>query len=152
MIYRLFLIGFLLVGCSKPSETLPYPLTISEEGIGAIHPNTPIDQLNTTLSGFEFQKLNPVSPDQQAVIFQIKRGDTLIAQIFSDGSGKKISSIHILSPLIKNKSHVGLGDRLPSDKKLVCDHDLCHTLDEPSLHYRLDPLTRIVREITFSRL
>lgn len=152
MIYRILLIGLLLAGCSTPKETLPYPLIISEEGLGAIHPNTPLDQLNTTLSGFEFQKLSQISPDQQSVIVQIKRGNALIAQIFSDDSGKKISAIAILSPLIKTKSHIGLGDRLPPDQNLRCDNDLCHTREEPSLHYRIDPNTQIVREITFSRL
>jgi hypothetical protein len=152
LIIRTLLAAFLVIGCSSVETTLPYPLTISEEGLGAIHPDTPFDQISTALSGFEFEKLSQISSDQSHTIVQIKRSHSLIAQIVSDSSGKKISAIYILSPQIKNKNHLGIGDPLPQSDSLKCDNDLCQSTDEPSLHYRIDVRDRTIREITFSRL
>lgn len=152
LIYRIFLLAFLLIGCSNPDKTLPYPLTISEEGLGAIHPNTPFEQIEFSLSGFEFEKLSQISPEYPEMIYQMKRGNSRVAQIVSDASGKKISSIHILSPQIKNKGNLGLGNPLPQTQTLICHDELCSYTDEPSLHYRIDPKTRTIREITFQKL
>ncbi|HEX5329079.1 hypothetical protein [Sulfuricurvum sp.] len=152
LITRTLFVAFLVIGCSSQNSTLPYPLTISEEGLGAIYPDTPFDQINTALSGFEFEKLSQISSNQSNTILQMKRGNNLIAQIVSDPSGKKISEIYILSPLIKNKHAIGIGDPLPQDGSLKCEHDLCQSSDEPSLHYRIDLKERTIREITFSRL
>lgn len=151
---RLFfsLLPLLFVGCDVPNEPLPYPLTISEEGLGALHADTPFNQVNTTLSGFEFEKLSQVSPDKPEMIFQMKRGNHILAHIVSDSSGKKIASIHILSPLIKNKERLGLGDRLPLSETTLCTEDLCHRQNEPSLSYRIDPNQRTIREITYQKL
>ena len=152
LIHRSLLIALFLIGCGTPDETLPYPLTVSEEGLGAIHPNTPFAQVNTALSGFAFEKLSQISPEQSEIMFQIKRGDAVMAQVISDSSGKKIASIHILSPLIKNKYNQGLGDVLLQTKALECADDLCHYRNEPSLHYRIDTKNRTIREITYQKL
>jgi hypothetical protein len=155
LIFRLplfLILTLFFFACSTPSNTLPYLLSISEEGLGAIHPETPFDQVNTKLSGFTFEKLSQISPDHPETIFQMKRGENVIAQIISDPSGKKIASIVIISPLVKNRQNQGLGDPLPVDKTLHCDDNLCSKTDEPSLFYRIDPNDRIIREITFSRL
>lgn len=152
LIYRILLSAFLLIGCSNSDNALPYPLTISEEGLGAIHPNTPFTQISASVNGFEFEKLSQISPENPAIIYQMKRGDNLIAQIVSDTSGKKISTIHILSPQIKNKYNLGLGDPLPQTQTLTCRDELCSYDDEPSLHYQIDPKTRTIREITFQKL
>jgi len=151
---RLFfsLLPLIFVGCDVPNEPLPYPLTISEEGLGALHADTPFNQVNTTLSGFEFEKLSQISPDKPEIIFQMKRGKHILAHIVSDSSGKKIASIHILSPLIKNKERLGLGDCLPSNETTICTEDLCHRQNEPSLNYRIDPNQRTIREITYQKL
>jgi hypothetical protein len=146
------LAALFLSGCDAPNEPLPYPLTISEEGLGAIHPDTPFDQINTSLNGFSFEKLSRISSEQSESIFQIKRGEKVIAQIISDSSGKKIASIHILSPLVKNRDNLGLGDPLPLSETLICTDEQCTSRDEPSLSYRIDPNGRTIREITFSRL
>lgn len=148
----LSLIALYLSGCNTPKDELPYPLTISEEGLGSIHPDTPFNQLNSSLSGFTLEKLSRISPDQKQLIFQIKRGEMLIADVVSDPSGKKIAEIQIASPLIKNKENLGLGDTLPMSKTLRCDNDLCYNENEPSLHYRIDQNTQTIKEITFSRL
>jgi len=152
LIIRIFLSALLFIGCSSPNTTLPYPLIISEEGLGAIHPNTPFEQISTSLSGFEFEKLSQISPEHPELIYQMKRGKALIAQIISDPSGKKISAIYILSSQIKTKNNLGIGDQLPQTKSLKCLNDLCQNTDEPSLHYRIDPKTRNIREITFQKL
>lgn len=146
------LLPFLFIGCTTPSNTLPYPLTLNEEGLGAIHSDTPFAQIRSSLSGFEFEKLSQISPEHPQMIYQMKRGNTLIAQIVSDPSGKRIAAIHILSPLIKNKNHQGLGDSLPLSTTLQCQDQECHYTDEPSLHYRIDPKKRTILEITYQRL
>lgn len=148
----LTLLSLIINGCNVPSEPLPYPLTINEEGLGAIHYNIPFDQVNNTLSGFTFEKLSQISPDQRQIIYQIKRGKNIVANILSDTSGKKIAEIQVVSPLIKNKYAQGLGDILPSSKTLQCIDDRCTNVNEPSVHYRIDRNTRTIKEITFSRL
>lgn len=148
--FTLFIL--IITGCNTPNEPLPYPLTISEEGLGAIHYNTPFDQVNTSLSGFTFEKLSRISPDQKEIILQMKRGKSTVADIVSDTTGKKIAEIQVISPLIKNKYHQGLGDTLPLSKTLQCNDDQCHNENEPSVHYRIDRNTRTIKEITFSRL
>lgn len=141
-----------LHGCDAPNEPLPYPLTISEEGLGAIHPDTPFDQVTTSLSGFSFEKLSKISPDQNQIIFQMKRGKSTVADIVSDPTGKKIAEIHVISPHIKNKHAQGLGDPLPLSKTLRCSDDRCSDATEPSVYYRIERNTRTIKEITFSRL
>lgn len=155
LIFRLsniLLLALLISGCDTPNKSLPYALSITEEGLGALHPNTPFNQVNISLNGFEFEKLSQISPDQNEIIFLMKREETTFAQIISDPSGKKIAEIQISSPLIKNKYGQGLGDPLPKSKTLRCNGDLCQNENEPSLHYRIDQKTRIIKEITFSRL
>jgi len=152
LIPRSLLIALFLIGCGTPDETLPYTLTVSEEGLGAIHPETPFEQISTSLSGFEFEKLSQISPQESEIIFQMKRGNAAMAHIVSDSSGKKIAAIHILSPLIKNKNHQGLGDSLPLSTTLQCQDQECHYTNEPSLHYRIDPKERTILEITYQRL
>lgn len=152
LIIRIFLSALLFIGCSSPNTALPYPLIISEEGLGAIHPETPFEQISTSLSGFEFEKLSQISPEHPEMIYQMKRGGRLIAHIVSDSSGKKISKIHILSPLIKNKHHLGLGETIPQNTPLHCRDELCSYPDEPSVYYRVDPKTQTIREITFQKL
>ncbi|MDP3291821.1 MAG: hypothetical protein Q8M43_07295 [Sulfuricurvum sp.] len=152
LILRILITALVLIGCSTPSDTLPYPLLISEEGLGAIHPDTPFEQISTSLSGFEFEKLSQISPQESEILFQIKRGNTAMAHIVSDSSGKKIASIHILSPLIKNKNNQGLGDLLLQTKTLKCADNLCHYPEEPSLLYRIDSKSRTIREITYQKL
>ncbi|MDD2369227.1 MAG: hypothetical protein PHQ90_07995 [Sulfuricurvum sp.] len=142
----------IFAGCSTQSDEFPYPLVISEEGLGSIHPNVPFEEVNTRLNGFSFDKFTQISPEHPESIYQIKRGKNVIAQISSDPSGKKISSIHIVSPLIKNKYHQGIGDILTPRADLVCKNDTCSYANEPSVHYALDPDGQTVREITFSRI
>ncbi len=148
----LVLLTLLISGCDTPDKSLPYALRITEEGLGSLHPDTPFSQVNTSLSGFEFKKLSQISPGQNEMIFLMKRGEKTLAQIVSDPSGKKIAEIQILSPLIKNRYDQGLGDPLPTSKTLHCKDDICQNANEPSVHYRIDQNTRIIQEITFSRL
>ena len=152
LIYRILLFAFLFIGCSSTNNILPYPLTISEEGLGAIHADTPFDQVNTSLSGFTFEKLSQISPGQSEMIYQMKRGESVLAHIVSDPSGKKIAAIHILSPLIKNKYGQGVSDPLPRTNTLLCTAEECRYRDEPSILYRIDSNQRTIREITFSPL
>lgn len=155
MIFRQFsllLLALLFKGCLTQNTALPYSLRISEEGLGAIHADTPFDQVSTSLSGFSFEKLSQISPGQSEMIYQMKRGESIIAQIVSDPSGKRITTIHILSPLIKNKYDQGIGDPLPLTNTLLCTAEECRYRDEPSILYRIDSNQRTIREITFSRL
>lgn len=152
LIYRTLLIALLFIGCSTPLDTLPYPLTLSEKGLGAIHPNTPFDKIPSIMIGFKCEKLNIVSSNTTEIIYLIQKGSQPIAHIVSDSSGKKISEIHILSPLIKNKYHLGLGETIPQNTPLNCRDALCSYPDEPSVHYRIDPKTQTIREITFQKL
>jgi hypothetical protein len=35
---------------------------------------------------------------------------------------------------------------------LICENEICHYTNEPSVHYTLNPNGQTVREITFSRI
>lgn len=155
MICRLspvLLLALLISGCGTPDKSFPYPLKITEEGLGSLQPDTPFNQINTSLSGFEFEKLSPISSLENEKIYLMKRGGQTVAQIISDPSGKKIAEIQITSALIKNRYDQGIGDLLPESKTLRCIDDVCRNDNEPSLRYRIDRKTRIIKEITFSRL
>lgn len=141
-----------IIGCGTANETLPYSLTITEEGLGSIHPETPFNQINSSLSGFTFDKFSQISPDHPEAIYQVKRGKITLAQVISDPSGKKIASIHVVSSLIKNRHNQGVGDTLTPRADLICAQDTCHYADEPSVHYSMTSDGQTVREITFSRL
>ena len=151
-IFFTLLVSFFINGCDTPNRALPYSLIISENGLGALHGTTPFNEVNTALSGFEFEKLSPISPDQKEIIFLMKRGGDTIAQIVSDPAGKKIAEIRIVSPLIKNTHQQGLGDQLNETASIQCSNEQCYDTREPSVHYRIDRETRIIKEITFSPL
>ncbi|MDD5716911.1 MAG: hypothetical protein PHW64_03835 [Sulfuricurvum sp.] len=141
----------IIAGCASSDGVLPYPLTVSEEGLGSIHPDTPFEEVNTRLVGFTFDKLTQISPEHPEIIFRLKRGNTVFAQILSDNSGKKIARMDILSPLIKNKHRLGLDDPLPQIAEIECRDHTCRYREEPSLMYTIDD-NRIIREITYQRL
>lgn len=144
--------ALLISGCDSSSDIhLPYPLIISEEGLGAIHPHTPFDQVSTTLSGFTFEKLNLVSPNQNIVLLQMQRDKMPIAHIISDPSGKQIASIEILSPLVKNRYNQGIGDSLGISETIICQSLSCRYTQEPSLTYTISP-ERTIRKITYQKL
>lgn len=151
MRYLLILMVWLLSGCSEPTSTLPYPLFITQEGLGAIHPETPIDQIPTLMVGFEIEKLSAVSSSDEASIYQIKRGDTLLAHVVSDSSGKKIDAIHILSPLIKDTHDQAIHEPLKKTP-FLCEGNRCTDPSSPRIHYTIDPNNRTILEITFQKL
>jgi len=142
----------LTLGCSSPDNSLPYPLIIREEGLGAIHADMPFDLIQSSLNGFTFEKLSQITPDHPEIILQVKRGNSVLAQIISDRSGQKISAIIIVSPLIKNRHNEGLTDPLKAKTPLSCHQGICFYTDEPSIRYKLDPVTQTVREITYQKL
>ncbi|MBD3798808.1 hypothetical protein [Sulfuricurvum sp.] len=144
-------IALILSGCFEPSTTLPYPLIISQEGLGAIHPKTPIDQIPTLMVGFEVEKLSAVSSVDEATIYQIKRGGTTLAQIVSDKSGKIVDSIHILSPLIKDTHNQTIHEPLKK-KPFLCKGERCTDPSSPLILYTIDPKNRTILEITYQRL
>ncbi len=151
MRYLSILIVWLLSGCSEPASTLPYPLVITQEGLGAIHPETPIDQIPTLMVGFEIEKLSAVSSSNEASIYQIKREGTLLAHVVSDRSGKKIDSIHILSPLIKDGYNQAINEPL-KEKGFLCESGRCTDPSSPQIIYTIDPKNRTILEITYQKL
>ena len=140
-----------MAGCSQENKTLPYPLSLTEEGLGAIHPDTPFEEIPTAILGFECEKLTAVSSSNKELIYQIKRGGDPLAHVVSDPSGKKIASIHILSPLSPDSRGQTLGDPL-MDEPFICDNTRCFDPETPALHYTIDPDTRRILEITLQRL
>lgn len=148
----LILLFFILGGCSsEQSTTLPYPLVVSEDGLGSIHPNTPIDQIPTQMIGFEIEKLSAVSSADQAAVYLIKKNGNILAQIISDKSGKKIDSIHILSPLIKDTYDQTINMPL-KEKSFLCEGSRCADPRSPQIFYTIDPKSRTILEITYQKL
>lgn len=143
------LLPLLFWGCHDASTPLPYPLTISPEGVGAIHINGNFDipLLCGKLPGFEIKKLSSVTPDQPQTILQLTRYDEPILLIVSDSSETKIAQIIVRSPLIKDSAGVGVSDILPISEKLRCDHNQCRYQDKPTITYRIESQSRSIREI-----
>jgi len=140
--------------CSQPNNVLPYPLTITEEGLGAIHPERPYDfnTLQASLPGIDFIRFEPVSSESIEHIILLKRGSINIAQIFIEPNQKKIHEIFILSSQIKNKDHRGIGDTLNQRSSLHCEADLCRYTDEPSVSYKINIQTHRILEISYRKL
>lgn len=146
--------ALLFVGCQNRPNTLPYPLVISQEGMGAVHLGEPFDvaQLQGKLPGFELEKLSQVTSEKGAGTVRLKRGDDPVALIVSDPKGANLSQIIVLSPLVKNAQGLGLNDVLPLSKNLTCTDNQCRYDDQPSVHYTIDPDSRIIREIILQPL
>jgi hypothetical protein len=151
LIFRTLLAAFFVIGCSSQTTSLPYPLTISEEGLGAIHPDTPFNQIPTLMIGFETEKLSAVSSSDQVMIYQIKRGGDLLAQVISDSSGKKVASIHILSSLIQDRYNQTLGQPLQK-KPFICHDNQCADPAAPNILYTIEPNQRTILEITYQTI
>lgn len=147
-------VAAVLVGCSQPEDTLPYPLIISQEGLGAIHPAQAYNfhSLNSALPGFELVRLDAVSGEQAQHLILLKRGSSEIARIFISPDQKKIEEIFILSAQIKNRDGKGIGDILPVTATLKCQSLTCRYIDEPSLSYTIEPSTHRIIEISYQKL
>ncbi len=148
------LLSLLFWGCHDSPVSLPYPLTITPEGVGAIHLNGTFDipLLCGKLPGFEIKKLSSVTPDQPQTILQLTRYDEPIALIVSDSSKTTIAQIIVRSPLIKDSAGVGVNNILPISEKLRCDHNQCRYQDKPAITYRIEPQSRSIREIIVQQL
>lgn len=143
-------IFILFIGCGSPDETLPYPLTITQEGLGPLHPTTPFEEVPTAMIGFESQKLSLISPDQTEVIYAISKGSHTVAHVFSDTSGKKIDAIHVLSVHVQDVHGQKIGSAL--EASIPCGNGRCSDPSSPSISYEIDPKTRIIRQINYQRL
>lgn len=150
----LAVVAFFLSNCHSPDGSLPYPLTITPEGMGSIHPGEPFDiaLLRGKLPGFELEKLSRVASEKGATILQLTRGDKPIALIVSDQTGVTLSEIIILSPLVKNFRGLGINDIFPSTKDLNCTQEVCRYTNQPSILYRIDLNSRAIREIILQPL
>lgn len=147
-------VAFFLSNCHSSDGSLPYPLTITQEGMGSIHPGEPFDiaLLRGKLPGFELEKLSRVASEKGATILQLTRGDKPIALIVSDQTGATLSEIIVLSPLVKNLHGLGINDTLPPAKDLNCTQEVCRYTNEPSILYTIDPNSRAIREIILQPL
>ncbi|MBN2869927.1 MAG: hypothetical protein JXK04_03125 [Campylobacterales bacterium] len=150
----LLTLALLLAGCHSPQEPLPYPLTLSEEGLGAIHPGERYDPalLQSKMPGFTLEKLSLITPGKTQTLLALKRGDHLLAHIFPDGSEKVIERITLHSDRIKDPRGQGVGDPIQEDGELHCDENRCTYGTETPLSYRIDPKNRVILEITLQKL
>jgi len=153
-LFLFFSLLFLVNACSEPHDSLPYPIAITQEGLGAIHPDQPYDfnTLQASLPGIEFIRFQPVSSERIEQIILLKRGSMNLAQIFLEPDQKKIREIFILSPQIKNRLNKGIGDTLNPHPSLECTNDLCRYDDEPSVRYKVNTQTRRILEISYRKL
>lgn len=145
--------ALLFVGCGVSEDSLPYPLTITDEGVGAIRPGMAFDssRIQSTLPGFTVDAVSRISPQKEPMILLLKRGDTPILYLLPDSEGKQILRITALSPLIKDRYDQGIGDPLRTTPSLSCKESECFYADTPGVRYTLDPAGRI-REITVQKL
>jgi hypothetical protein len=144
----------LFLGCKNPDSPLPYPLTISPEGVGAIHLGGTFDipLLQGKLPGFELEKLSEVTSATGQTIVRLKRHDEPLALILSDSSGVTITQIIVLSPLIKDTKKLGINDMLPPSEELHCVKDQCTYTANPTITYAIRPDTHTIREINLQQL
>lgn len=145
---------FLLSGCSQPDASLPYPVQVSGEGVGPLHPGTTFDvnTIRPKLPGFDVEVLSRISPDAKGGLLLVKRHGTSICTIEADAKGENIVRIDVLSPLVKDGYHQGIGDVLSDSTPVECVSDTCHDRRSPALEYRIDPNSRVIREIVVRKL
>lgn len=143
-----------LVNCHSPQEPLPYPITLNEEGLGAIRPGGTYDSalIQSKLPGFTVEKLSQITPQKSQSLLALKRGEHLLAHIFPDSREKGIERITLYSGLIKDHRGQSIGDVIQADGDLRCGENECHYGAETPLRYRIDPSSRIIREITLQKL
>lgn len=148
------MLPLLFWGCHHSSDTLPYPLTLSEEGMGSVHPGDSFDiaLLRGKLPGFELELLSPVASAKSAPLIRLKREEREIALFGSDPEGSRITEIIILSPLVKNDEGIGINDPLPDSDAIRCNGDECRYRDHPSITYRIETASRTIREISLQKL
>ncbi len=120
----------LFFGCSSDSS-LPYELRLTPSGLGAIKIDTPLDKIPSTLVGFETNKLYPISPQIDEIIFELTRADAKIAHIIYDTNREKISQIHILSKEILTSKNDAISQTISDDA--ICEANICYYSDEPSI-------------------
>ena len=144
----------ILGGCGPSGGSLPYPLTVTSEGLGAIHPQDPFDPkaVEMKLPGFNVEKVSPITPSDPEPILILKRGGTTIAYLSPDSSGETIAQISVVSPLVRDKRGQGIADTIQQTPDLVCKRNLCRYHDDSRLIYQIDPQTGTIREITVQKL
>lgn len=147
-------LALFLTNCHSPQEPLPYPLTLSEEGLGIIRPGGIYDSslIQSKMPGFTVEKLSLITPGKAQTLLALKRGDHLLAHIFPDGAEEHIERITLHSDLIKDHRGQSIGDVIQTDGDLHCGADECHYGTETALFYRTDPKSRIILEITLRKL
>jgi len=141
-------------GCQPSSDALPYPLTISEEGVGSVHLGGSFDiaLLRGKLPGFELELLSEVASAKSSPIIRLKRGGKEIALLVSDPKGSILTEVIILSPRVKNTQGIGINDLLPDTEAIRCIRDKCRYSNNSSVTYRIEPGSRTIREITLQKL
>lgn len=150
----LLAVFFTLTGCRSPEEPLPYPLTFGSEGLGPIRLGGDFDiaSIQGKLPGFTVEKMSLVTSGKPETLFLLKRGEHVIAQIVPDAEGKHISQITLLTERIQDVRGHKIGEALRGELGLSCTKDECRCESDRALHYRIDPDSRIIREITVQKL
>lgn len=154
VLFPLLTLAFLSGGCQAPTEPLPYPITLSPEGLGPVRPGLSFDiaALQSKLPGFTVEKMSQITPERSQILFTLKRGDAVMAYIFPDEQGKRIGHISVVTERIPDHNGQKVGDPIHENPSLRCAGDECRYETHPSLSYRLAPSSRIIREITLQKL
>lgn len=147
-------LALLLAGCHSPDEPLPYPLTLNGEGLGPVRLGGPFDvsAIQGKLPGFTVEKMTRVTSERSETLFFLKRGDAVLAQIFPDKNGEQIAQIILCSDRIEDGYGQKIGTPIRRGDDLRCDKEQCRYDGDPSLVYRIDPSSDIIREITLQKL
>ncbi len=151
---RLWLaLGAFFIGCSTPHDRpLPYPLTLSPEGLGPIRPGSAFDPaaIQGKLPGFAVEKISRVTPGRSETILLLKRDGRILAHIFPDVAGETITRVSVVSALISDDTGRKVGD--PRSTPLECGDAECLDRSRPALRYHLAPGGKTISEISVVKL
>lgn len=150
----ILLLGLLFWGCDTPHDpSLPYPMTLTSEGLGTLRAGERFEAslIQGRFPGLGVEKLSQIVPQGAQTLFILKRHETALGYVFPDKSGKAVAKITVISPLIPDETGRKTGEVLPALPNIRCSGEEC-TLEHSPLRYRIDPASRIIREITLQKL
>ena len=154
LFFPLLTIILLISGCHSPEEPLPYPITLSSEGLGPLHPGESfeISAIQGKLPGFTVEKMSLVTPGRSETLLLLKRGESVLAHILPGSDEKQIAQITLCSDRIKDQRGQTIGETIQKSSDLHCNGSECRYGADESLSYRIDPGSGIIREITLQKL
>jgi hypothetical protein len=142
----------LLLGCSSPSG-MPYKVTFTSEGLGAIKATTLFDtaKIAALLPGFEAKLFSRFEAGRTYSLIRLQRGGKVLCDCYPDASGKYIGRIESVLEEVQTArgAHVGAQLQKATCKEQLNTGEVLCAL-EPHLYAEIDETQHIVRLVWYA--